>query len=101
MPNNDRSLDLSKLDKNYQLLTELRREGDSRTFLARHLQLNRDVTITVVRAPDGDDGNSLTHFAADARLLTTMRHPNIIPIIEAIWLDEKTFAVVRARVRGS
>ena len=39
--------DLSKLDKNYQILTELHAEAGSRTYLARHLQLNRDVTITV------------------------------------------------------
>jgi uncharacterized protein YecT (DUF1311 family) len=101
MPNPDFSPDLSKLDKNYQVLTELHAEGDSRTYLARHLQLNRDVVITVVRAPAPDDGNALTHFAADAKLLTTMRHPNVIPVIEGIWLDDRTFAVVRARVRGS
>jgi uncharacterized protein YecT (DUF1311 family) len=93
--------DLSKLDKDYQILTELHCDSDSHTYLARHLRLNRDVVITVVRAPDGDAGNALTHFAADARLLTAMRHPNVVPVIEGVWLDEKTFAIVRARVRGS
>ena len=44
---------------------------------------------------------TLSHLASDARLLATMRHRNIIPIVEGIWLDGHTFAVVRARVRGS
>ena len=100
MPNDAVNPDLSKLDKNYQILTELHAEGDSRTYLARHLQLNRDVTITVTWLLD-DDHNGLTHFAADAHLLTAMRHPNVTPVIEGIWLDERTFAIVRARVRGS
>ena len=38
---------LSKLDDKYQILTELHHCGESRTYLARHLELNRDVTITV------------------------------------------------------
>ena len=56
------------------------------------------MTITVVGA--GDNDAALPHLASDARLLTAMRHPNIIPVIEGIWLDARTFAVVRARVRG-
>jgi len=100
MPNDALTPDLSKLDKNYQILTELHSEDGSRTYLARHLKLNRDVTITVTWLL-GDDNNSLTHFAADAHLLSGMRHPNLVPVIEGIWLDERSFALVRARVRGS
>jgi uncharacterized protein YecT (DUF1311 family) len=43
----------------------------------------------------------LTQFAADTRILAKARHPNIIPIIEGRMLANDTFAVVRARVRGS
>jgi uncharacterized protein YecT (DUF1311 family) len=99
MPNHARTPDQSKLDNNYQILTELHAEDGSRTYLARHLKLNRDVTITVTWLV-GDDTNALTHFAADAHLLSAMRHPNIVPVLEGIWLDDRTFAIVRARVRG-
>jgi uncharacterized protein YecT (DUF1311 family) len=94
---------LSKLESEYQILTELRHSADSRTYLARHLEFNRDVTITVVRAPAGDVAgeSALRHFASDARSLTTMRHANVIPVIEGRWLDDGSFAIVRARVRGS
>jgi len=100
MPNDEFAPNLNKLDRNYQILTELHRDGVSRTYLARHLGYNRDVTITVVGAGDTNDV-ALPHLASDARLLTAMRHPNIIPVIEGIWLDVRTFAVVRARIRGS
>jgi uncharacterized protein YecT (DUF1311 family) len=99
MPNDEFAPNLTKLERNYEILSELHREGASRTYLARHLGLNRDVTITVVGA--GIDDVTLSHLASDARLLATMRHRNIIPIVEGIWLDGHTFAVVRARVRGS
>ena len=94
---------LSKLESEYQILTELHRSADSRTYLARHLEFNRDVTITIVRAAAGDlaGESALRHFASDARALTTMRHANVIPVIEGRWLDDGSFAIVRARVRGS
>jgi uncharacterized protein YecT (DUF1311 family) len=90
---------LSKLGDKYQVLTELHHCADSATYLARNLQLNRDVTITVARA-NGDKA-FLNAYAADAEQLKTKRHPNIVPVLEGIWLDDATFAVVRARVRGS
>ena len=90
---------LRKLEDRYQILTELHHCGESRTYLARHLELNRDVTITVARA--NSDKAFLNAYAADAEILKTKRHPNIMPVLEGTWLDDDTFAVVRARVRGS
>jgi uncharacterized protein YecT (DUF1311 family) len=91
--------DFSKLEQDYQILTELHRDGETPTYLARHNALNRDVTITIVRA-DGDR-SYLDAFASDARVLATKRNPAIVPVIEGRWLDDHTFAIVRARVRGS
>ena len=93
--------DLSKLDNRYQILTELNRAGDSRAYLARHLELNRDVTIQVVRLPEGADEASAEHFASDARTLASSRHPHIIPVLEELPLGDGTYAVVRPRVRGT
>jgi uncharacterized protein YecT (DUF1311 family) len=101
MPNDDFSPNFSKLDGDYQVLTELHREGDSRAYLARHLRLNRDVTISVFCVADGISADSLSQFASDARLLTEARHPHVVPVIDGIWLDDATFAAVRARVRGA
>lgn len=91
---------LSKLDKHYQLLTELHHCTESRTYLARALELNRDVTITVAHA-DGGDKAFLSAFAADAEILKARHHPSVIPVLAGMWLDDHTFALVRARVRGS
>lgn len=101
MPNDDFNPDFTKLDGDYQVLTELHGEGDSRTYLARHLRLNRDVTISVFRVTSAVGANALVQFGSDAQLLTESRHQHIVPVIDGIWLDQQTFAVVRARVRGA
>jgi uncharacterized protein YecT (DUF1311 family) len=101
MQNADFTPDLTGLDKDYQILTELQQSAESRTFLARHLQLNRDVTITVMCAVTADDKRVLARYEADVERLKTLRHPNVIPVIEGRRLGEDQFAVVRARVRGS
>ncbi|HEY4218755.1 MAG TPA: hypothetical protein VGM67_16550 [Gemmatimonadaceae bacterium] len=108
MPTDDFTPDLSKLEQDYQILTELHRSQDSRTYLARHLEMNRDVTITVVRRDsregDGTTGTaapSLSRYAGDVERLKTSRHPNVIPVIEGRWLADGSFAVVRARARGA
>jgi uncharacterized protein YecT (DUF1311 family) len=101
MPNVKFTPDLSSLEQDYQILTELHSSGDSHTYLARHLRLNRDVTVTVIHAGDAADFQMLTQFAADTRILAKARHPNIVPVIEGRMLASDTFAIVRARVRGS
>jgi hypothetical protein len=62
MPNDEFAPNLTKLGRTYQILTELDREGASRKYLARHLGLNRDVTITVVGG--GDNDAALPHLAS-------------------------------------
>jgi uncharacterized protein YecT (DUF1311 family) len=101
MANNEIMPDLTGLENDYQVLTELHRSANSQTYLARHLGLNRDVTITIVRASDAADQQMLTQLAADTRILAKSRHANIIPVIEGRLISHDTFAIVRARVRGS
>jgi len=92
--------DLNGLSNDYEILSDLRKSSTARAYLARHRKLNRDVTVTVVRAP-ASDRNALTHFASDARMLSVMRHRNVVPVIEGRWIPESGYAVVRARVRGT
>ena len=93
--------DLSKFDNRYQILTELSRSGDTRAYLARHLELNRDVTIQVLRlAPDANQ-ISAQQLASDARILSSTRHQHVVPVLEELPLGGDAFAIVRPRVRGT
>jgi len=92
--------EVAGLERDYQIVTELRRSAHSVTYLGRHLGLNRDVTITIVR-PDGTSRESLEEFASDARSLAAVRHSGIVPVIEARAVAGGAVAIVRARVRGT
>ncbi|HTI65790.1 MAG TPA: lysozyme inhibitor LprI family protein [Gemmatimonadaceae bacterium] len=93
--------DLSKLDNRYQILTELNRSGDTRAYLARHLELNRDVVIQVLRLPAGADDASAEHLASDARILSSSRHQHVIPVLDELPIGDGVLAIVRPRVRGT
>lgn len=93
--------DLTRLEETYDLQTELHRGRATVTYLARHREHGRDVTVTVLEAATPPERNALTHLAADTRMLATRRHPHVVPVIETRWLAANRLAVARARVRGS
>lgn len=80
---------------------ELHHSNDSSVYAARHVALDREVTVTVVRLAADRDPRALARFASDAQLLSKLQHPNVLPVIESRWLSEDSFAVVRPQVRGS
>jgi hypothetical protein len=56
--------------------------------------------ITIVRTPAGGENNELSHYAADAKLLGSVRHPSVLPVIDGRWIGD-SFAVVTERVSGN
>ena len=88
---------LDSLADAYQIVAELRTEDESRTFLGTRKSDGAGVVIRVAESPKGDANNALTHFAADANLLATLQHRNLVPVLDGRWVDPKTFAVVTER----
>lgn len=89
--------DLTALEDRYEIIGEL----SAREFLHEYLATRRggggDVRILVEDPPPGDAGNALTLFAADANLLASLEHRNLIPIHEGSWVGQDRFAVVTER----
>jgi hypothetical protein len=56
------------------------------------------VLIEIVRKPEGDEAHALDHLASDTKILGSIRHRRLIPILEGRWLGEDAFAVVRERI---
>src|SRR4051812_47124738 len=56
------------------------------------------VLIEIVRKPEGDEAHALDHLASDTKILSSIRHRRLIPILEGRWLGEDAFAVVRERI---
>ena len=100
------SLDLTSLEKDYDILGEYGGQTDSRTFTARRKDAPgkrredaNGVLITVVRRPEGDEGNALSHLAADSKRLASSAHRRLIPVIEGRWLGDDAFALVTQRTQ--
>jgi hypothetical protein len=56
------------------------------------------VIIEIVTPPKGDESHALDHVASDTKLLSTLRHRRLVPIIEGRWIGDDAFAVVREQV---
>ena len=93
--------DIGRLADSYDIQSELHRGRATVSYLARHREHGRDVTLTVLDAATPAERNALTHLAADSRLLSTTRHPHVVPVVETRWLAANRLAVARARVRGA
>jgi hypothetical protein len=56
------------------------------------------VIIEIVRSPEGDESHALDHVASDTKLLSTLRHRRLVPVLEGRWVGDDAFAVVREQV---
>ncbi len=98
------SPDLSSLAADYDIVGEIGGARDARTYMANRKDAvgkRRDdqtaVLISVVTSPEGDEGNALSHFAADSKLLAAATHRRLVPVIEGRWLGADAFAIVTQR----
>lgn len=67
----------------YRVLRHLGRGGQADVFLGEHLELGRQVAIKVLREESlGDDGDT-RRFLREARTMVSLRHSNIIDVLDA------------------
>ena len=64
----------------YSLQRELGRGGMGVVYLAREVQLDRDVAIKVLPSQLARDGSARERFLREARMAAGLSHPNIVPI---------------------
>ncbi|MEO8334271.1 MAG: protein kinase [bacterium] len=108
MSETNQSPDLNTLENDYHVVGEVRGPGGMRAYTATRKDAGvkrRDdqsgVLITVVTTPEGDEGNALSHLAADTKLLAGMSHRRLIPVVEGRWVGTDAFAVVTQRTTDS
>ena len=101
-------LDLSVLEAEYNIVGEVGGVRNARAFTAERKDRSskrRDdetgVLIEVVEPLEGDEGNAVSHLAADVKALTGQAHRRLVPIIEGRWLGTYAFSVVRQRLSDS
>ncbi len=104
MSETNQSPDLTALENDYDVVGEVRGPGGVRAYTATRTDegaKRRDdqsgVMISVITTPEGDEGNALSHLAADTKLLAGMSHRRLIPVVEGRWIGADAFAVVTQR----
>ena len=93
-------LTLDQLEETYEIIGEMSGREDARTFMAKRREDGADVLIAVATTPAGDEGNALSHLAADANLLSGRVHRCLLPIVEGRWLGTDAFAIVSEHVNA-
>jgi TonB family protein len=92
--------DLSALEDDYEILSEIGRGGVSTVYLARELELDREVAIKVVRQGYVEDDESRVRVEREARMLAQLQHPNIVTLLTSRRLGDGRRALVMQVARG-
>lgn len=92
--------DFRPLENDYRIVGELHNAKSARRFVGTRIGDGAAVMISVVAPPVTADNNELSHFAADAKLLASLRHPSLLSVLDGRWLGDR-FAVVTERTSGT
>ena len=66
----------------YEIVAPLGAGGMGEVYRARDTRLNRDVAIKILPAAFSDDAQCLDRFEREARILSTLNHPNLLSIYD-------------------
>src|SRR5437016_851284 len=85
----------------YDILAELGRGSMGVVYKARQLSLNRVVALKMIHRGAGADEDVLNRFVEEARVVASLRHPNIVHIYEISLEQEPPFFTLELVEGGS
>lgn len=83
----------------YKLRGELGRGGMGRVYSAFHGLWNKEVAIKVVSLENSVRPGMIARFRREARTAGTLKHPNIVPVLDYGTQDNVAF-IVMPRIKG-
>lgn len=90
----------SFLDGKYEILKRLSGGGMSEVYLVRHLHLQENRVIKVLKPEDAADPQAQARFVRAARTATQIKHPNVAILYDFSQLAEGSFYMVWEHVDG-
>src|SRR6185503_7822878 len=83
----------------YRLVRELGRGATGVVYMARDLELERDVAVKLLHPhlAAASQADAVARFFAEARVCASLRHPNIVAILD---LDESARRIVMELAAG-
>lgn len=89
------------IDGKYQILQRLGLGGMGEIFKVRHIHLNEERVIKIMRANIASDDQALQRFLAEARLATTVKHRNLAMLYDFSTLDDGSYYMVWEYIEGT
>lgn len=84
----------------YQILEVLGRGGMSVVYKARHLFMNRFVAFKMIRSDFAGDDQLLQRFQQEATAVSSLKHPNIVPVFDFGMLDDDSPFLIMEFLEG-
>ena len=72
----------------------LARGGMAEVYLGTHTTLYRRVVVKILHSHDEDDPTMLERFQREARVVATLRHPNIVQVFDFDTVDDQPYIVM-------
>ena len=87
-------LNTDKIIGNYFLTKKISKTSYTKIFLAKHILTRENVTIRIIKKQlFKNDLLSLTRFNKELKILKTIKHPNIIKLLEIIETNSKIYLI--------
>lgn len=89
------------LDGKYELVTRLGLGGMGEIFKVRHVHLNEERVVKIMRANIATDDDALQRFLHEARLSTMIKHRNLAMLYDFATLEDGSYYMVWEFIDGS
>ena len=89
------------IDGKYQILERLGVGGMGEIFKVRHIHLNEQRVIKIMRANIASDEQALQRFLHEARLATMIKHRNLAMLYDFSTLDDGSYYMVWEYIEGT
>ena len=87
-------LNTDKIIGNYSLTKKIRKTSFTKLFLAKHILTGEDVCIRIINKQlFKNDLLSMTRFNKELKIIKTIKHPNIIKLLEIIETNSKIYLI--------
>lgn len=86
--------------REYEILELLGKGGMGAVYRARHSYLDEERALKVIHSSHSKDSGFVDRFIREAKILTKLRHPNLVQLFEFGSLDEDSFFMVMELIRG-
>ena len=89
------------LDGKYQILERLGVGGMGEIFKVRHIHLNEQRVVKIMRSNIATDEGALQRFLHEARLATMIKHRNLAMLYDFSTLDDGSYYMVWEYIEGT